>query len=449
MGYNSGVIDVAGDVHRRFRPHPSSVGDARRMVREALTRSGRDDLVDTAELLVSEVVTNALVHAGTPFDVTAWVRGPGLRVEVRDDSAQLPAVRHNATMAGTGRGLLLLQQMVDAWGVQLHSGGKTVWFELGAGDLEAEMSELSEMTESSAPGAPGPAADEPGTVRVELRNVPLLLHVAWHQHAEALLREYLLFRLGSDEDGVGGGFDEDLDDLQAHAAASNALSLLSAHLVEPHVGEDADVLMAAAIEPRVSGACEVVPVPAWSLEHFRVLATSLDAALELADAGAFLTPPTQPEIREFRRWVCGEVERQAAGEAPTPWVGLSDAAPPRESSALDWAAAEVDDSSLAMVAVDDTDGIIAVSASALELLGYDDPAQLVGRRLLAIIPARFHQAHLAGFTLHLANGRSPLLGRPVTVPVQRRDGDETTVELTVESRHLPHARRVFVATLRT
>lgn len=446
MGYNSGVIDVVGDVHRRFRPHPSSVGDARRMVREALTRLGRDDLVDTAELLVSEVVTNALVHAGTPFDVTAWVREPGLRVEVRDGSAQLPSVRHNATLAGTGRGLLLLQQMVDAWGAQLHSGGKTVWFELGAGDLEAER---SGMTESSGPGAPGPAADEPGTVSVELRNVPLLLHVAWHQHAEALLREYLLYSLGSDEDGVGDGFEEDLDDLQAHAAASDALSLLSAHLPEPQVGEDADVLMAAAIEPRVSSACEVVPVPAWSLDHFRVLAASLDAALELADAGAFLTPPTQPEIREFRRWVCGEVERQAAGKAPTPWVGLSDAAPPLESSALDWATAEVDDSSLALVAADDTNGIIAVSAAALELLGYADPAQLVGRRLLAIIPERFHQAHLAGFTLHLANGRSPLLGRPVTVPVQRRDGDEATVELTVEARHLPHARRVFVATLRT
>lgn len=416
------------------------------MVREALTRLGRDDLADTAELLVSEVVTNALLHAGTPFDVTAWVGEPGLRVEVRDGSAQLPAVRHNATMAGTGRGLLLLQQLVDAWGVQLHGGGKTVWFELGSGDLDAEVSGLSGMTESSGPGAPGPATDDPGTVPVELRNVPLLLHVAWHQHAEALLREYLLLCLGTDD---GDGFEEDLDDLQAHAAASDAMSLLATHLPDPHVGEDADVLMAEAIEPRVSSACQVVPVPAGSLENFRVLGDTLDAALELADAGSLLTPPTQPEIREFRRWVCGEVQRQSDGAAPTPWVGLSDAAPPRQPAAPDWATAGVADSTLAMVAADDTNGIIAVSAAALELLGYDDPAQLVGRRLLAIIPDRFHQAHLAGFTLHLANGRSPLLGRPVTVPVLRRDGSETPVELSVESHRLPQARRVFVATLRT
>ena len=147
--------------------------------------------------------------------------------------------------------------------------------------------------------------------------------------------------------------------------------------------------------------------------------------------------------------MCDEVERQGAGKAPTPWAGLSDAAPPREISALGWETAQVTDSSLAMVAADDTNGIIAVSAPALELLGYDDPGQLVGRRLVAIIPERFHQAHLAGFTLHLANGRSPLLDRPVTVPVLRRDGDETPVELTVEARRLPNARRVFVATLRT
>ena len=430
------MIDVAGDVHRRFRPHPSSVGDARRMVREALTRLGRDDLGDTAELLVSEVVTNALVHAGTPFDVTAWVREPGLRVEVRDGSAQLPSVRHNATMAGTGRGLLLLQQMVDAWGTHRHPAGKTVWFELGSGDLETEASEID---------VTGREVGAEGSVPVELQNVPLLLHVAWRQHAEALLREHLLSRLGDD----GENDLEGLDELRAHAAASDALALLAAHLPEPQVGQDADELMAAAIEPRVSSASEVVQVPAGSLGHFRVLDDCLDVALEHADEGAFLTPPTQPEIRAFRRWVCDEVERQSDGEAPTPWAGLSEAAPPQGQTALGWATAEVTDSTLALVAADDTNGIVAISGAALELLGYDDPAQLVGRRLLAIIPDRFRQAHLAGFTLHLVNGRSPLLGRPVTVPVLRRDGDETLVEMSVESRRLPSTRHVFVATLRT
>ncbi len=67
---------------------------------------------------------------------------------------------------------------------------------------------------------------------------------------------------------------------------------------------------------------------------------------------------------------------------------------------------------------------------------------------MEIIPRRYRQAHLAGFTLHLATGRSPLLGQPVTVPVLRRDGGETPVELTVEVCHLPGGHRIFLGEMR-
>ena len=67
---------------------------------------------------------------------------------------------------------------------------------------------------------------------------------------------------------------------------------------------------------------------------------------------------------------------------------------------------------------------------------------------MGIIPPRYRQAHVAGFTLHLANGRAPLLERPVIVPALCRDGSETVVELTVEAVTLPGGRAVFVATLR-
>ena len=185
-----------------------------------------------------------------------------------------------------------------------------------------------------------------------------------------------------------------------------------------------------------------------SLLHFRVLGEALDAAIGLADSGALLTPPTQPEMRAFRRWVCDEVERQSGGGAPLPWVDQSEAAPPPGRTRLEWAAEVVRDSPEALIAADDTNGIVAVSRSALELLGYDDPADLVGRRLMWIIPRRFRQAHLAGFTMHLATGRAPLIGRPVTVPALCRDGSETLVELLVQSQSLPGGRHVFVASLR-
>jgi PAS domain S-box-containing protein len=404
-------------------------------VRDELLAAGREDLVDTAVLMVSEVMTNALLHAGTAIEVTAWVDARGLRVEVRDGSPQPPVVRHNAPTAGTGRGLRLLKQMVDAWGCDLHEVGKTVWFELATGDLEGELPD----TGGVLGGVQVLARPGDGTVQVELLNVPLLLHVAWHQHAESLLREYLLISLG-DDDGLA--------QLQAHAAASDAMALLLDHIPDPQVGEDADELMATAIEPGVSSAREVMAVPSKSLPHFQVLGETLDAALLLADEGAFLTAPTQPEIRSFRRWVCQEVAGQSIGEDAVPWIDQSDAAPPSGRVALAWDESWVATSPEALIAADDTNGIIAISQAALAMLGYDDATELLGRRLVAIIPSRFRQAHLAGFTMHLSTGRAPLLDRPVSVPALRRDGSETVVELTVESHHLLGGRRVFVAELR-
>ena len=431
MGYNSGVENLTSGLQRTLPPHPSSVGEARRLVRAELRDTGREDLIDTAELLVSELVTNALVHAGTPIDVVARVGDSGLRVEIGDGSPNLPAPRHHARMAGTGRGLRLLQQMVDSWGAHPYADGKVVWFVLVTGDQETENVLGTEPTARQAAG--------PETVAVVLLNVPLLLHLAWHQHAEALLREYLLINIGDDE-----GFDA----LQAHAASSEAIALLHQHIEHPHLSEDADELMAYATEPGVSRAHQVLPVPAESRENFRVLGETLDAALELAETGAFLTSPTQPEIRTFRRWICGEVEQQCQGGAPTPWEDDGDAPAPAGFSELGWTTSQVSTAQLSMIAADDADRIIAISPTALELLGYDDADELVGRRLVAIIPPRLRQAHLAGFTLYFSTGRAPLLGRPVTVPALRRDGSEFPVELTVRSESLPGGRQVFVAILR-
>jgi anti-sigma regulatory factor (Ser/Thr protein kinase) len=69
---------------------PGSVGEARELVRDLLEDEGRDDLVETATLLVSEIVTNAILHAGTPIEVRAVVDESGVRVEVGDGSEHLP-----------------------------------------------------------------------------------------------------------------------------------------------------------------------------------------------------------------------------------------------------------------------------------------------------------------------------------------------------------------------
>lgn len=94
---------------------------------------GVPELADTAELLSSELVTNALLHTGqgAVFDavLTADLR---LRIEVQDSVTRLPGRRRgaDAEYATSGRGLLLVEALADSWGVQLRGDGKVTWFEL-------------------------------------------------------------------------------------------------------------------------------------------------------------------------------------------------------------------------------------------------------------------------------------------------------------------------------
>ena len=398
------------------------------MIRELLAGSDRDDLVETAVLLVSEVVTNALLHAGTPIDVAARLDADGLHVEVGDGSLHLPVRRHYATTSGTGRGLLMLEQMVDDWGVSRHTRGKTVWFRLDAGDHETGL-----PVERLAADPQGPGTAE--MVAVELRNVPLLLHAAWQEHAEALLREFLLASL--DDEG-------DIDPIQMHAEATDAIAILEEHIPRMDVDVEADRLMQGATEPNVSVTRLVVPVPVTSVPHFRTLDRTITAALELARRGITLTPPTQPEIQVFRRWLCHQVVDQAAGAPPVPW-SVEGEAPAQPKYELDWDLEGVATSVTGQIAADEANRILAVSPPVLELLGYDDPLQLVGRRLVAIIPERFRQAHVAGFTMFLLSGRRPLLGRSVRVPALRRDGSEVMVDLLVDVHTAGEGQRLFLA----
>lgn len=107
---------------------PSSSRDARRWVTDRLADLGLDGLADAVELLTSEVVTNALIHAGTPMVLRLRPEGPGVEVEVQDGSTMPPARRHYSATATTGRGVEVLDSLADDWGWRPDGDGKTVWF---------------------------------------------------------------------------------------------------------------------------------------------------------------------------------------------------------------------------------------------------------------------------------------------------------------------------------
>ena len=123
---------MTGEARLALDPVPGSAAAARRFVAETLGGWGCDVLVDTGRLLVSELVTNAILHARTTMTLVVRLRRTGVRVEVHDASPGAPVLRDYGDDAMTGRGLALVDELAESWGVERHADGKAVWFELDA-----------------------------------------------------------------------------------------------------------------------------------------------------------------------------------------------------------------------------------------------------------------------------------------------------------------------------
>ena len=106
----------------------TSVGEARTLIREPITRWGLEELIPTTELLVSELVTNALRYS--PGKITLRIVCEGALVcEVGDNSAALPRLRHAGRDDENGRGLQVVSQLAQRWGARRTRSGKVVWCE--------------------------------------------------------------------------------------------------------------------------------------------------------------------------------------------------------------------------------------------------------------------------------------------------------------------------------
>ncbi|MFE1349882.1 SpoIIE family protein phosphatase, partial [Streptomyces sp. NPDC058757] len=112
-----------------LEPEDAAPGRARRLARRALARWDLEELTDSVELLISEVVTNAVRYAERPVTLRL-LRTDVLRCEVGDDSPQLPRQRRARETDEGGRGLFLVNRLARRWGATRLSGGKVVWFEL-------------------------------------------------------------------------------------------------------------------------------------------------------------------------------------------------------------------------------------------------------------------------------------------------------------------------------
>lgn len=139
------MADLAVEGVLDLPPAPEAAAAARRYVRQQLTRWQLEDLLEPVLLLTSELVTNAILHAGTRLTVCVQREGIGVRVEVRDGSTVPPRRRRRSFTATTGRGVQLLESLSDRWGARTFADGKLVWFTVLAAVSWADALELDDL----------------------------------------------------------------------------------------------------------------------------------------------------------------------------------------------------------------------------------------------------------------------------------------------------------------
>lgn len=403
---------------------PSSVAKARGFAEDTLEGWRRTDVCDAATLVVSELVTNAVLHAGSDIRLRLVLDERSLRVEVHDASSVLPSDPDYGTDAVTGRGLHLVSLLADSWGAEPRSpAGKVVWCRLPLeGDGEAQEAPPAHGAAGDAVVAAEPAAG----VVVHLQGLPLQLYRAVQQHNDALLREAALMAMG---DPLAAEASSAALSTQAAVVAGLSLPVEEA-LVTGETSVDVTATLAVASPEAVSD-----------------LRAVLHDAEALARRGILLSPPALPELRACREWLLEQVATQQEGRQPEPWS----AAPVLDRIGEDLLAdvehrAILDCLTDAVLIGDEENRVLYANSAVEQLLGW--PAKdLVGRRLTTIVPERLREAHVAGYSRYLVTGEARILGFPVRVPARRRDGSETPVELTLNALR-SKGRQMFVGALR-
>jgi DNA-binding NarL/FixJ family response regulator len=125
-----GVLDGAlAEAHTELDPDLVSPRRAREFVTETLERWSCSDATAIIDLLVSEIVANAVIHANTAAELTVQLLPDRVRVAVTDEEPTQPKRRPDNPLTSSGRGIALIERLSLAWGIDRRPGGKRIWFE--------------------------------------------------------------------------------------------------------------------------------------------------------------------------------------------------------------------------------------------------------------------------------------------------------------------------------
>jgi anti-sigma regulatory factor (Ser/Thr protein kinase) len=291
---------------------PRAVKLAREWVRKVLSDIGRHELVDSAELGVSELVTNAMLHSAPPVAVRVRGTHDHPRIEVADRSLIPPRLiglsdDEEDLLSTFGRGLSLVALHSAAWGSELDPDGhgKTVWFEPVVEPREDVVVEgdLFDIDEAMALRH---FADEPDdTVEIRLVGMPVAGFRDLRRHYHELRRELRLLALTDPERYP---FAAELSDVAMQVEQERRQSQGVDQLAQAEADNEERVDL-------------VYVTPATAPVTMGRLADLMKRSQEFFEAEALLSLAPSARQQEVQAWYLGEFVRQGAGEQPTPWSG--------------------------------------------------------------------------------------------------------------------------------
>jgi len=318
------------------------VQEARRWVVDAVAGVGRPELAECAEMGVSELVTNALLHGAAPITVRVAGTREHPRVEVRDGSPRLPELPARSEGAADrgdlggpheldgpgdpgdlddlddldelgdlgglltfGRGLSIVARSSDAWGAEIEADGKVVWFAPSAefADHDGPEGRITGVQVISDSGPAGPAPAD--SAELQLLGVPAGALAGFERHFREVRREVRLLSLAHHED----------------YPMADELSELFAQLelpVQRAVAAERLALLRQRGLPTVDVVLHLPRGQASDLRRFVDLLRVIDAFCREEKLLALARTPVQ---RQFQTWFLLELAAQAEGREPRPWTG--------------------------------------------------------------------------------------------------------------------------------
>ena len=289
---------------------PRAVRDARAWVVEALTRIGRPDLVEAARLGISELVTNAILHAEPPIVVRLGGTEGRPRVEVHDHSLEPPTLRDMSDearlLATVGRGLSIVAMYSDNWGAESSLHGKVVWFEpTRESQLDDDRLMPGQVFDLDALVDQFPEQLAPDRMPLHLLGMPVRVFLHYRLWYDELRRELRLLGLGHDGDAPV-------------ARALTELSLQVEHERRLAGGTSQLDEAAASGVDRVDLHYQVPVTAPATMARLRDVLLEAD---EFCRDQRLLTVAASAQLSALREWYLGEFVRQGRGEPPRPWPG--------------------------------------------------------------------------------------------------------------------------------